>query len=329
MNGVAVASHEFSRGRPHFMFEDLEITDLDQIEDRLVVPAHAITPFRFQAAAGANLFTVAVAGAGDNPLRVAGLLLAPDTPAGAAFLDAHAQRQHAAIVRLVPPRIGGRRGPGPGSPSAISSPEPPPAGAPVYPRDLPRATPPARPPGEVLAAHRPARRALPARAPRPAPARRPRRGSALWSAGAARCSLPRPCSTAATSPRARSATARCGSTSTTSAPTPTCRRPLPCSVAVVSGVARPLRRRARRLHRGRRLHGRATQPSRSRSACASSRLDLPPLPVPCVPPRERPLRPRGPRRRPAGGEAPGGAPRRAGARRAHVSLAGGAGLDFR
>ncbi len=62
VNGHAVTGHDFTRGAPHFLFEDLELTDLGQIEDRLVRPAHAITRFRFEAAAGANVITVAVTG---------------------------------------------------------------------------------------------------------------------------------------------------------------------------------------------------------------------------------------------------------------------------
>src|SRR6185295_19257326 len=97
VNGVTVTGHDFAPAAPHFFLEDLEIADLARIEDDLVRPAHAITRFRFQAAAGQNLFTLAVTGAVGTPLRVAGLLLAPDTPAGAAFLDAHEKRQHGAV----------------------------------------------------------------------------------------------------------------------------------------------------------------------------------------------------------------------------------------
>src|SRR6185437_16658689 len=97
-NGAAVAGHDFAPGAAHFLFEDLEITDPAQIEEKLVRPAHAITRFRFLAAPGANVFTVAVTAPGKIPLRVAGLLLAPDTPAGAAFLEAHEQRQREAIA---------------------------------------------------------------------------------------------------------------------------------------------------------------------------------------------------------------------------------------
>ncbi len=151
VNGLPVTGHDFARSAPHFLFEDLELTDLAQIEDKLVRPAHAITRFRFQAAAGANVFTVAVTGAGPNPLRVAGLLLAPDTPAGAAFLDAHEAAPERSHRRLLPTR-GSRLAVAPTAhrPRATSLAQPVPVGAPVYPRDLPEAGA-AAPPDEVLA----------------------------------------------------------------------------------------------------------------------------------------------------------------------------------
>ena len=150
VNGEAVTGHDFARSAAHFLFEDLELTDLAEIEDKLVRPAHAITRFRFQAAAGANVFTVAVTGAGPNPLRTAGLLLAPDTPAGAAFLDAHEARQRAAIAACYPPEDRGRRGPGRAAPTGELVAEPVAVGAPVYPRDFPEA-PGGAAPAEVLA----------------------------------------------------------------------------------------------------------------------------------------------------------------------------------
>jgi hypothetical protein len=150
VNGAAVAGHDFSRGAPHFLFEDLEITDLSRIEQDLVIPAHAVTRFRFQAAAGANVLTVAVTGGDPRTLRVAGILLAPDTPAGAAFLEAHEARQRAAIAASYPPEDRSRRGArrAPPTRDLVFAPVPP--GEPVYPGDLPE-HPEGAPPGEVLA----------------------------------------------------------------------------------------------------------------------------------------------------------------------------------
>jgi hypothetical protein len=150
VNGAPAAAHDFSRSAPHFLFEDLEIGDLSRIEEHLVSPAHAATRFHFQARPGENLFTVAVTGSGPNPLRVAGLLLAPDTPEGTAFLDAHEARQRAAIAACYPPEDRGRRVAGRAPPERDLVAEPIPTGAPIYPHDFPEhAT--GSPPGEVIA----------------------------------------------------------------------------------------------------------------------------------------------------------------------------------
>ena len=137
VNGVVVTGHDFGRSRAHFFFEDTELTDLARIEDTLVRPAHAITRFRFDAARGANVFTLAVTAPSGPPLRVAGLILAPDTPEGRAFLDAHDRRQSDAIAAAYPPDDRGRRaGRSPPARDLVAEPLPP--GAPLYPRDLPQ-----------------------------------------------------------------------------------------------------------------------------------------------------------------------------------------------
>jgi hypothetical protein len=150
VNGAVVTGHDFSPSGPHFLFRDLEITDPARIEADLVHPAHAITRFRFQAAAGQNVFTLAVKAPNRNPLRIAGLLLAPDTPAGAAFLDAHEARQHEAILTSYPPEDRSRRDAPRAPPGRELIASPVPLGAQVYPRDLPE-TPGGAPPRRVLA----------------------------------------------------------------------------------------------------------------------------------------------------------------------------------
>lgn len=136
VNGEPVAGHDFSRGGPHFLFEDTEVTDLSQIEDKLVRPAHAITRFRFEARPGENVFSVTIQSPGPNPLRVAGILVAPDTRAGAAFVGAHEERQRAAMKMAYPPQDRGRRA-NRKEPDKVLVAEPLPLGAPLYPRDLP------------------------------------------------------------------------------------------------------------------------------------------------------------------------------------------------
>jgi hypothetical protein len=142
VNGAVAAAHAFSRGGPHFLFEDTELTDLAQIEERLVRPAHAITRFRFEARPGGNVFSLAVEGATGLPLRVAGLLLAPDTPAGAAFLDAHEALGREALALAYPPQDRARRGPPPGRELVA---EPLALGADLFPRSTP-----AHPEGQEL-----------------------------------------------------------------------------------------------------------------------------------------------------------------------------------
>ena len=137
VNGAAVTGHDFGKSAPHFRFEDTEVTDPAQIEDTLVRPAHAITRFRFDARRGENVFRLSVRGEGPNPLRVAGLVLAPDTPAGAAFLDAHEARQREAIALAYPPQDRGRRGQGRKPPARALVAEPLALGAQLHPRDYP------------------------------------------------------------------------------------------------------------------------------------------------------------------------------------------------
>ena len=151
VNGVAVTGHDFTPSGPHFFFEDLELTDLNDIEERLVRPAHAITRFSFDAAAGANVFTLSVTEATGLPLRVAGLVLAPDTPAGAAFIDAHAQRQSDAIRFAYAPEDRSRRTGGRAAPQSDVAVQPMPVGAEMYPRDFPvRESAPGNATGEAL-----------------------------------------------------------------------------------------------------------------------------------------------------------------------------------
>jgi hypothetical protein len=136
VNGKAVTGHDFPRGGPHFLFEDTEVTDLSRIEDDLVRPAHAITRLRFEAQAGENIIHIKQLAPGPNPLRVAGLVLAPDTPEGKAFLDAHEERQRAAMKMAFPPQDRGRREHR-REPADVLVAEPLPLGAELYPRDWP------------------------------------------------------------------------------------------------------------------------------------------------------------------------------------------------
>ena len=137
VNGAVAHEHDFSRGGVHFLFEDTELTSLDQIEAKLVRPAAAVARFAFEAAAGGNTFTLDETSSNGLPLRVAGLFLAPDTPEGRAFLDAQDRLESQAIAASYTPQDRGRRGEGRAAPTkdvVATSLLP---GVTMYPRDYP------------------------------------------------------------------------------------------------------------------------------------------------------------------------------------------------
>jgi hypothetical protein len=136
MNGAVVHEHDFSRNGASFLFEDTEITSLDQIEEKLVRPAAAIARFSFEAASGANVFTIDETHANSIPLRIAGLFLAPDTPEGRAFLDTQDRLQSEAIAASYTPQDRGRRA-GRAAPTSDVIVEPLPPGVMMFPRDYP------------------------------------------------------------------------------------------------------------------------------------------------------------------------------------------------
>ncbi|HYF47944.1 MAG TPA: hypothetical protein VEJ63_00945, partial [Planctomycetota bacterium] len=137
VNGTVVHEHTFAPGHIHFMFEDTEVTDMDQAYDKQIAPAHQISRFKFSAANGGNVFTTHVKGSRRMPLRVAGLVLAPATKEGEAFLAAHdkLQRDTAAVTYAKIDRS--RRGAGRSAPSKALMYEVLHPGAPVFPGDWP------------------------------------------------------------------------------------------------------------------------------------------------------------------------------------------------
>ncbi len=267
VNGAVVMGHDFRPPAPHFLFEDTEITDPARIEDDLVRPAHAPARFSFQAAQGASVFTLSVTSPGARPLRVAGLFLAPDTPEGRAFLDAQERRQHEAVQLAYPPEDRGRRGPRRSPPSRDLVVEPMPPGAEIYPRDFP-VQPEGSLPGEILAvAGQTATLQLGVYAARDLAVH----ASARPLAGLAGASLPAPAVLHGRYlPRARSAEAPCGSTSTTSVPSPISTSG-PASRARDLRMAHPPRHGGGRGTRARSCSRRRAPSPRSPCASACSR----------------------------------------------------------
>lgn len=136
-NGAVVHAHDFTPEGASFLFEDTEITDPAAVEERLVRPAAAIARFTFDARPGSNVLTLATTGRRGPELRLAGLVLAPDTPEGRAFLDAHDALESKAIRGAFAPWDRGRRGEGRSAPEADLVAEPLSPGAQVYPHDFP------------------------------------------------------------------------------------------------------------------------------------------------------------------------------------------------
>lgn len=136
INGTVVHEHDFSPAGPHFFFQDTEITNLDQLADKLIWPAGAISTFKFKAEKGGNAFTLEQKDANGFPLRVAGLVLAPDSAEGKAFIDAHVALQKKTIATTYAPQDRGRRKDRSGPAKDLVA-EPLAPGALVYPRDFP------------------------------------------------------------------------------------------------------------------------------------------------------------------------------------------------
>ena len=136
-NGDTVHHHRYTPSGGHFLFQDTEITDWSQLADRLIWPAHAISSLRFTAREGVNTFRLAVAGTRGVPLRVAALVLAPDTPAGADYLRALQADQRRIVAQTYAQARRGRRHPERQPPGRDLVVEPLLPGEQLYPGDWP------------------------------------------------------------------------------------------------------------------------------------------------------------------------------------------------
>ena len=110
VDGAVVHEHAFSAAGVFFDFQDTEIIDGAQIADKLIWPAHAIHEFSFTAKAGANVFTTETDNGVFLPLRVAGLLVAPDNADGRRFIAEHVALQRKTIATTFAVQDRGRRG---------------------------------------------------------------------------------------------------------------------------------------------------------------------------------------------------------------------------
>ena len=117
LDGTVVHEHAFSSAGQFFEFQDTEVTDGSQIVEKLIWPAHAIHQFSFAAKLGANVFRLQTVKPVQLPLRIAGLILAPDNAEGQAFIKAHIELQRKTIATTFAVQDRGRRSEGRAAPT--------------------------------------------------------------------------------------------------------------------------------------------------------------------------------------------------------------------
>ncbi len=138
-NNQAVYSREGKQEDPFFMLQDREVMDQQGVL-AMVMDRQMTGDFAFTALSGRNAFTLDVEGSGEYPPRLAGLVLAPDTAEGRAFIAAHKKLQEDTILathRLIDRRV--RQG----DPAQATEPLlviPLPSDAKMHPGDWPAAT---------------------------------------------------------------------------------------------------------------------------------------------------------------------------------------------
>ncbi|HTL52842.1 MAG TPA: hypothetical protein VL860_09730 [Planctomycetota bacterium] len=99
VNGKVVHEHTVPKATPWFELEDSEILTQEDIADKMVMRRVKTADFAFDAIDDRNAFTVQCDGSDDaGQVRLGGLVLAPDTDAGRAFIAAHKKLQRDTIL---------------------------------------------------------------------------------------------------------------------------------------------------------------------------------------------------------------------------------------
>lgn len=100
VNGQDVHTHESTPSTPYFLFQDLEVLTQEDIVEKMVLPRQLTADIAFEAVKGRNTIELLADGVRVHPPRLAGLVLAPDTPEGRAFIEAHKQLQRDTIAKV-------------------------------------------------------------------------------------------------------------------------------------------------------------------------------------------------------------------------------------
>jgi len=139
-NGQAVHSHANEPAAPWFKLQDVEALTVEDVVSKIVLPRQKVADFKFDATAGRNSFRLRVEGGDRMPPRLAGLVLAPDSPEGRAFMKAHKEAQLDVVRKTHSVLKKERR---PGDPARAAEPlvvTPLPTDQAMYPRDWPDLT---------------------------------------------------------------------------------------------------------------------------------------------------------------------------------------------
>lgn len=100
VNGKEVHRHQAKPDDAYFLFQDLEVLTQDDVVHKLVMARQQAADFAFEAVEGKNRFALAVEGVEGRPPRLAGLVLAPDTDEGRAYVEAHKKLQYETIAKV-------------------------------------------------------------------------------------------------------------------------------------------------------------------------------------------------------------------------------------
>ena len=136
INGKLAHKHAFSPDGIDFLFQDTEIERLDELAEKVVWPAHAIHEFTFTAKQGRNSLKIETDNLTGYPLRIAGLILAPNTPEGKEYIKFFSDEQKRVIKQVFTPGDKSHRK-GRSAPADSLVIEELPVGTMMYPRDYP------------------------------------------------------------------------------------------------------------------------------------------------------------------------------------------------
>ncbi|MFC1451739.1 hypothetical protein ACFLSJ_00155 [Verrucomicrobiota bacterium] len=96
-NGMVVHEHSQPADAPYFELQNMEVLTQEGVVE-MVLRRQGTADFTFDAVAGVNAFEIRSEGVKELNVRIAGLILAPDTDAGRSFVEQH-KRNQVAIIR--------------------------------------------------------------------------------------------------------------------------------------------------------------------------------------------------------------------------------------